>query len=62
MTPLPPMDDKTLDYWRGLIRDEPFARSRMTNRALDSLIRRLDRAEGRDAIPIPEIPSEEAKL
>ena len=49
MITLPPMDDKTLDHWRALIVAEPLARCRMSNRALDSLIRRLARAEGRDA-------------
>lgn len=49
MKPLPPMPDAELALWRAAIKaDAPAARCRMTNAAALSLIRRLDRAEGRD--------------
>jgi len=49
MTDLPPMDDRTLDYWRQHVaNDLPHGRCRMTNLALASLIRRIDEAVAKE--------------
>lgn len=57
MKRLPPMSDADRDHWRAAIAAESAgARCRMTNAVVDSLFRRLDRAEGRPEEEIPDAP------